>query len=303
MSQPAHPSSTGDNNRKPVKCSSSDCWCLLQKLRSDCPLVQCITNYVSMDIMANTLLAIGASPAMVHAEEEVEEFVTLASALLINIGTLSTPWIRSMHRAAAKAQELGKPWVLDPVGAGATSLRTNTATDLVVSYKPTVIRGNPSEIMAIAKSICKGLDLQPSDGAQKGVDSSQSSNHALGPAKALAKECCCVVVVTGEHDFVTDGSIVITVSNGHPILTKITAAGCTLTAVLAAFVSLGDPTDVTHVIKSCACALSIFGIAAELAVEDPIAKGPGSVRMRMLDTYGRFNAQTLLERAKISFPS
>lgn len=101
----------------------------------------------------------------------------------------------------------------------------------------------------------------------------------------------------------TDGSSVITVSNGHPILTKITAAGCTLTAVLAAFVSLGDPTDVTHVIKSCACALSIFGIAAELAVEDPIAKGPSSVRMRMLDTYGRFNAQTLLERAKISFPS
>lgn len=141
------------------------------------------------------------------------------------------------------------------------------------------------------------------DGAQKGVDSSQSSNHALGPAKALAKECCCVVVVTGEHDFVTDGSSVITVSNGHPILTKITAAGCTLTAVLAAFVSLGDPTDVTHLIKSCACALSIFGIAAELAVEDPIAKGPGSVRMLMLDTYGRFNAQTLLERAKISFPS
>ena len=92
----------------------------------------------------------------------MEEFVTLASALLINIGTLSTPWIRSMHRAAAKAQELGKPWVLDPVGAGATRLRTNTATDLVVSYKPTVIRGNPSEIMALAKSICKGLDLQPS---------------------------------------------------------------------------------------------------------------------------------------------
>ena len=92
----------------------------------------------------------------------MEEFATLASALLINIGTLSTPWIRSMHRAAAKAQELGKPWVLDPVGAGATRLRTNTATDLVVSYKPTVIRGNPSEIMALAKSICKGLDLQPS---------------------------------------------------------------------------------------------------------------------------------------------
>lgn len=250
--------------------------------------------------MANTLLAVGASPAMVHAEEEVEEFVTLASALLINIGTLSTPWIRSMHKAAAKAQELGKPWVLDPVGVGATTLRTNTATDLAVSYKPTVIRGNPSEIVALAKNICKELDLQPSEGAQKGVDSSQSSDHALVPAKALAVECHCVVVVTGKDDFVTDGSNVIKVSNGHPILTKITAAGCTLTAVLAAFVSLGDPTDVTHVMKSCACALSIFGIAAELAVQDPTAKGPGSVRMQMLDTYGRFNTQTLWNMAKIS---
>ena len=96
------------------------------------------------------------------AEEEVEEFVNLVSALLINIGTLSTPWIRSMHKAAAKARELGKAWVLDPVGAGATNLRTKTAKDLVLSYKPTVVRGNPSEIMALAKSICKELDVQGS---------------------------------------------------------------------------------------------------------------------------------------------
>ena len=92
----------------------------------------------------------------------MEEFVSLASALLINIGTLSTPWIKSMHKAAAKAKELGKPWVLDPVGAGATSLRTKTATDLILSYKPTVIRGNPSEIMALAKSICKEVGVQAS---------------------------------------------------------------------------------------------------------------------------------------------
>ncbi|CAB4001107.1 Hydroxyethylthiazole kinase, partial [Paramuricea clavata] len=272
--------------------SSDQCASLLQKLRSDCPLVQCITNYVSMDIMANTLLAIGASPAMVHAEEEVEEFVSLASPLLINIGTLSTPWITSMHKAAAKAQELGKPWVLDPVGAGATSLRTKTATDLVLSYKPTVIRGNPSEIMALAESICKELDVQASDGAQKGVDSSHSSDHALAPAKALAIKCHCVVVVTGKDDFVTDGCSVITVSNGHRVLTKITAAGCALTAVLAAFVCLGDPTDVTHVMKSCACALSVFGIAAELAVKDPAVKGPGSARLHMLDAYTICNTQS-----------
>ena len=96
------------------------------------------------------------------AEEEVEEFVALASALLINIGTLSTPWIKSMHKAAAKARELGKVWVLDPVGAGATKVRTKMATDLVLSHKPTVIRGNPSEIMALAKNICSEVNFQPS---------------------------------------------------------------------------------------------------------------------------------------------
>ncbi|XP_078349978.1 uncharacterized protein LOC144634819 [Oculina patagonica] len=237
---------------------------------------------------------------MVHAEEEVEEFVSLAKALLINIGTLSTPWIKSMHKAAAKANELGKVWVLDPVGAGATSLRTKTATDLVLSHKPTVIRGNASEIMALAKNICAGLDAQTSDEAQKGVDSSQSSDNALVPAKALASECHCVVVVTGEHDFVTDGSRVIKVSNGHPILKMITAAGCALTAVMAAFVSLGDPTDVDHVMKSCACALSVFGIAAELAVKSPAFHGPGSARMHMLDAYSNITIETLWQMTKFS---
>ena len=138
------------------------------------------------------------------------------------------------------------------------------------------------------------------DGAQKGVDSSQSSDHALVSAKALALECHCVVVVTGKDDFVTDGCSVITVSNGHPVLTKITAAGCALTAVLAAFVSLGDPRDVTHVMRSCACALSVFGIAAELAVKDPAVKGPGSARLHMLDAYSSINIETLSQLAKFS---
>ncbi|XP_028393004.1 hydroxyethylthiazole kinase-like [Dendronephthya gigantea] len=292
--------SRSTHHNKPISVSCDECAGLLQKLRTDSPLVQCITNYVSMDIMANTLLAIGASPAMAHAEEEVEEFIGLASALLINIGTLSVPWIRSMHKVAAKARELGKPWVLDPVGVGATSLRTKTATELALSYKPTAIRGNASEIMALAKSVCKRLDVESSDGAQKGVDSSQSSDHALGSAKALALECHCVVVVTGKDDFVTDGSRVITVSNGHPVLTKITAAGCALTAVMAAFVCLGDSTDVDHVMKSCACALSVFGIAAELAVKDPAVKGPGSARMHMLDAYSSISSETLSQMAKFS---
>jgi hydroxyethylthiazole kinase len=132
------------------------------------------------------------------------------------------------------------------------------------------------------------------------VDSSQSSDNALAPAKALALKSRCVVVVTGKHDFVTDGCSVITVSNGHPVLTKITAAGCALTAVLAAFVSLGNPTDISYVMKSCACALSVFGIAAELAVKDPAFKGPGSARLHMLDAYSSINIETLSCMTKFS---
>lgn len=290
----------GSASGESAKCTAQECWLALQNLRSQCPLVQCITNYVSMDIMANTLLAIGASPAMVHAEEEVDEFVPISSALLVNIGTLSSAWIKSMHKAASKAQELLKVWVLDPVGAGATNLRTKTARDLIISYKPTVIRGNPSEIMALAKSICTGVNLQTLDGAQKGVDSSQSSTSALVPAKSLALECNCVVVVTGKDDYVTNGSRVITVSNGHPILQKITAAGCSLTAVMAAFVSVRDVRDVNQVMNSCAYALSIFGIAAELAMKDPLVKGPGSARMHMLDAYSSIDLKTLKAMAKFS---
>lgn len=120
------------------------------------------------------------------------------------------------------------------------------------------------------------------------------------PAQALASECHCVVVVTGEHDFVTDGTRVIKVSNGHPILKIITAAGCALTAVIAAFLSLGDPADINHVMKSCACALSVFGIAAQLAVKNPACKGPGSARMHMLDAYSTITIEILWEMAKFS---
>ena len=138
------------------------------------------------------------------------------------------------------------------------------------------------------------------DGGQKGVDSFESSDNALMPAQALALECHCVVVVTGEHDFVTDGTSVITVSNGHPILKMITAAGCALTAVIAAFVSLEDSKDVNLVMKGCASALSVFGIAAELAVKNPACKGPGSARMHMLDAYRTITIETLWEKAKFS---
>ena len=214
---------------------------LIGKVVEASPLVQCITNYVSMDIMANTLLAIGASPAMVagwaawlihtrhphwhasqitcdmqvHSKEEVEDFLKIASALLVNVGTLSPAWVESMQLAASAANELGKPWVLDPVGAGATPFRTQVChgnparplsmpeiSDLtcapqtilaLVKLKPTVIRGNASEIMAVAGA---------AGTTTKGVDSTAESEEALEAGRQLARDVGCVVAITGAVDLV-----------------------------------------------------------------------------------------------------
>ena len=152
-------------------------WARLQAVRHGAPLVHNITNFVAMEVVANCLLALGASPAMVHAEEEVEDFVAIASALVVNIGTLSPPWVRAMEAAATRAGALGKPWVLDPVGCGATPYRTRAAAHLA-TLKPTVIRGNASEILALA-----GATSAPT----KGVDSSHEASEAFAAGSALAR--------------------------------------------------------------------------------------------------------------------
>ena len=151
---------------------ASDAWASLAAVRRGAPLVHSITNYVSMDITANALLALGASPAMVHAVEEVEDFVSIASALVVNIGTLSPAWVAAMERAADRARERGKPWVLDPVGAGATPYRTGVARGLA-RRGPTVIRGNASEILALGGGV---------EGT-RGVDSAHGSDDALAAAQ------------------------------------------------------------------------------------------------------------------------
>lgn len=210
------------------------------------PLTQCITNYVSMDIMANACLAIGASPAMVHALEEVVDFGALASALVINVGTLTPSWVASMKAAAATAVSLGKTWVLDPVGCGATPYRTQACLDLL-RLRPTVVRGNASEILALA-GVARG--------ATRGVDGTAAAGDALGAARALAAEHGCVVAVSGAEDLVTDASgAVLRVKNGVPMLQAITATGCAVTAMIAAYVSSspGEPLAAT------AHALAHFG--------------------------------------------
>jgi hydroxyethylthiazole kinase len=241
-------------------------WLALGEVRRRAPLVHGITNYVTMDITANALLALGASPAMAHAEEEVADFAGIADALVVNIGTLSPGWVRAMVIAAGTMVERRKPWVLDPVGAGATAYRTEVAADLA-RRGPSVVRGNASEIMALAGG----------PQATRGVDSVHASEGALEVARWLAGDLGCVVAVTGAVDYVTDGDRTASIHNGHPMMARVTALGCTATSLIAAFLAVEkDPVQATvH-------ALAVLGLCGELAAR--ASEGPGTLRWRILDS-------------------
>lgn len=250
-------------------------WDTLQKLRACRPLIQNITNYVVMNNTANALLAIGASPAMVHASEEVEEFVSIAHALVINIGTLSPSWVTGMRLAAAHARTLGKPWVLDPVGAGATALRTSTALQLL-GVKPAVVRGNASEILA----------LSDANRATRGVDSTDSSGSALDSGKKLARSFETVVTISGAIDYVTDGERVLHVENGHEMMTRVTGMGCTATAIIGAFLAVQP-----EPLLAAAQAMAVLGVAGEIAAMR--AAGPGSLQLHLLDVLYTLDEQSI----------
>ncbi len=235
-------------------------------MRAARPLVHNITNYVAMNFSANVLLAQGASPAMVHAPDEVEEFVAISSSLVVNIGTLDERWVRSMLLAATKASSLGKPWVLDPVGVGATTFRLKTCQSLL-ALKPSIVRGNAAEIMTLA-----GAEAV----AAKGVDSLAGSSDAVEAARRLAKSTGGVVVVSGATDFVTDGRRVVAIHGGVEMMTLVTAAGCALSATVAAMAAVSQDRMAAGVV---ACAL--FKAAAEAAAAR--ASGPGALAVAFLD--------------------
>lgn len=245
------------------------------KVRSVSPLTHCITNYVAMEINANALLAIGASPLMSFAPEEMDEIVKISSALVINIGCLDRHEIEGMKAAAAAAVKYGKPWVLDPVGAGASTLRTQTALELIRDYHPTVIRGNASEIMVLA-----GSEI-----VSKGVDSTNASSDAVEGAKALAASTGAVVSISGAVDYVTDGQRVETIANGDPIMSRVTAMGCTASAVTGAFVAVSATP-----FEGALNAMAVMGIAGETAAAK--AKGTGSMGVEFMDALSTFDAET-----------
>ena len=246
-------------------------------------LVHSITNYVVMNSTANALLAAGASPVMAHAREEVEEMVALAGALVLNIGTLSPPWVEAMRLAGAAANRRGVPVVLDPVGAGATTYRTATARALADELELAVIRGNASEILAMA-----GLPA-----STRGVDAAHDVGEAARVGAELAQRLGCAVAITGEVDLVTDGETrALEVRAGHPLMGRVTGTGCAATVLVAAFCAVEpDP------VAAAAGALAFFGMAGERAAER--AAGPGSFQVGLIDALAALSPEEVAAGARI----
>lgn len=251
---------------------------LLGELRSREPLVQCLTNVVVSGFTANVLLALGASAAMVDGDEEAGPFAGVASGVLVNLGTPYREQREAMPHAVAQANKQGTPWVLDPVAIGALPLRTRLAFELV-ALGPAVVRGNPSEIIALA-----GLG-----GGGRGVDSLSGPESAVEAAHLLASTHGCVVAISGPVDILTDGTRTVRLNNGHELLTLVTGGGCALGAVMAAFVGL----DKDPFLAVCA-AVSTYTIAAEIAAAR--ANGPGSFAVEFLDALAGIDEETVTSR-------
>jgi len=254
----------------------------LKKIRESKPLIHNITNFVVMNFTANVLLALGASPVMAHADNEVEEMVDHAAALVLNIGTLTDSWISTMIKAGRRASSLGKPIILDPVGAGATQLRTNAVKAIQAQTWVSIIRGNASEILSLAGN----------NTAVKGVDSINSINEAIEASAILARELGTTLAITGQSDLVTDGRRSFRIEGGHALMPYVTGTGCAATAVVGAFHAVDkDP------VSAAATGLSFFGIAGETAGQQ--AAGPGTFMIHLLDALYTLTPEEVESRSRI----
>jgi hydroxyethylthiazole kinase len=272
-------------------------WKFVERVRTQSPLVHNITNFVVMNNTANALLAVGASPVMAHAHSEVEAMVGICRALVVNIGTADEYWAESMIRAAREAGRLGKPWVFDPVGAGATPWRDEISSRLL-ALRPTVVRGNASEIMALAKT---------SATATKGVDSTASSGEALEAACALNREFGAVVCVSGATDIVVGngGSRIVHVDNGNPLMTRVTGLGCSASAVIGAFAAVADVADDARpetgddaMFEAVVAGAALFALCGEIAAAS--SPGPGTLQTTLLDKLHTITRPEFTARLKIT---
>jgi hydroxyethylthiazole kinase len=258
-------------------------WQHIESVRLQSPLVHNITNYVVMNNTANALLAIGASPIMAHAHTEVKEMMDICQSLVINIGTLDDNKVEAMKLAIEKAIELQKPWILDPVGAGATPYRDLVLSELL-SYRPTVIRGNASEIMALAKTNIS---------SSKGVDSTHHSLEAISSGQQLHDSFGSIVCISGEVDIIISAHEIIQIKNGHPLMTRVTGLGCSATAIIGAFLGVID--NKTEATVAGTALLSIAGELAQLR-----SAGPGSLQVNILDELHNLSETQFLDTIRIS---
>ncbi|MFD1425614.1 hydroxyethylthiazole kinase [Kroppenstedtia sanguinis] len=254
---------------------------LIQEVRKRRPLVHQITNEVTVNDCANITLSCGASPVMAYAPEEVAEMAALASALVLNIGTLNANQVESMIQAGRAANEKGIPVVLDPVGAGATSFRTDSAKRLLEKVHISHLKGNAGEIATLAGEVSQ----------VRGVDSGEV-DHIRTIAVRAARKWGLTIIVTGEKDVITDGDKWVEVSNGHPLMATVTGTGCMCAPVVAAFAAVSnDP------VAASVAAMVTYGIAAEQAGR--VAEGPGSFRWRLFDALHALDGEGVRDSAQV----
>lgn len=267
----------------------------LENVRKKAPLVHNITNYVTVNDCANILLACGASPIMADDIQEVEDITSICNALVINIGTLNERTVEAMIKAGKKANELRHPVILDPVGAGASVFRTETAARLLKEINFTAIRGNISEIKTISQGFgsTKGVDA---DAAHRITE--ENLNETAVFAGELARKTKAVIIITGPIDLVTDGHKAYAVRNGHPVMSRITGTGCMLTAVTGAFLA-ANPEKLT---EAAALAVCTMGICGELAYEKMTETEGGTAyfRMHLIDFVSKIQEDTIANRARLS---
>lgn len=264
----------------------------LENVRTQVPLVHNITNYVTVNDVANVLLACGGSPIMADEAEEVEDITTICGGLNINIGTLNKRTIAGMLLAGKRANELGHPVLLDPVGAGASALRTNTAIELMDTLHPTVIRGNISEIKTLASGsgTTKGVDADVADAVTE-----DTLDQAVAFVKNFAKQSGSIVAITGAIDLVSDGEKCYVIRNGRPEMGKITGTGCQLSGVMTAYITA----NLDNKLEAAAAAVCVMGLAGEIGWRN-MQEGDGNstYRNRIIDAIYNMNAGTLAQGAK-----
>ena len=267
---------------------------MLENVRARVPLVHCITNYVTVNDCANALLACGGSPIMSDEAKDVVDIQTICGGLVLNIGTLNERTIAGMHAAAACATELGHPIVLDPVGAGASALRTETASALLDRYAVGIIRGNMSEMKALAGAAAatRGVDVNPDD-----VVTDDNLAECAAFAKSLAVKTGAVIAITGAIDIVADAERAYAIRNGVPVMGKITGAGCMLTCVTAAYV-VANP---KHTTEAVVAAIAGMGVAGEMALARmrPV-DGNASFRTYLIDALFNLNGEALGVVARVT---